>query len=1270
MVYGRFQQKTDTSANWAKATNFVPLEGEIIIYSDLNQHKIGDGKTKVNDLPFEGVLVKGAAANSAVLAGSYEGYKNEAISQISMALGAATTAGLKGWFYDKVDLTNKKIRLVTTQPRSITIGTISDSDKNTAINSGYAANDVISIVNSNKYENCSAIDKADYNILTLKTLPFDSSTIFLKNSTLGGLITLDPDPDEFTLYCVKKYNKGKVDLGGGCLAEGVNTLAINIGAHAEGIQTIAYGQYSHTEGFKTEAGYSAHAEGKETKAVGEKAHAEGMLTQALGLTSHAEGHKSIAEGDYSHAEGFESKAIGDYSHTEGVKTEAKERAHAEGDNTKAYGSASHAEGYITEANGPRSHAEGDNTYATANGAHSEGKGTVASGEQSHAEGRNVQAIGHNSHAEGDVETSMTSTYNREVVYIDSEGQSRSKFNDGYAHGHFSHREGRNTSTAGDGAHAEGNGSMAIGNSSHAEGYKTTAILGAAHSEGYETRAEGMGAHAEGYNTTAKGESAHAEGSNNTATGTGAHVEGLANTATGYGSHAEGSNTRASGVAAHVEGKDIRALATGAHAEGGLLTTEEATYKRKVSDATGTERSNDGFAHGEYSHREGRNTSTYGNYSHTEGSGTMALGNASHAEGYNTTAINSGSHAEGYYSTAAGKYSHAEGGNTNAEGEKAHAEGSYSTAAGLMSHAEGINTKAGVFERKDLTVNPDTSDGAFTHAEGNGSIAVGNSSHAEGRGTFAEGWWSHTEGFNSWAAGRSAHAEGDNTKANADGAHAEGTNVKANDENGSPVYYSTRSAYYIKGNKYIDIEGSLAANRGSHAEGVQTFAGEYAAHAEGFQTDAVGQASHAEGWQTRAEGKGSHASGIGTKATKDAQTVVGYYNNTDDNANFIVGVGTKSKRQNAFSTGKDTNDNCYLTVGQTKLTETELQKIKGNSSQGTSDNSSSMQFIEGGQQLTLPSDVNWIYSLGNKIIGFSGTSRGSDVSVYVSTDLGQTWQDNTSTLPEGLRYSDMLSIYAAESKLFVSNGCSPDIRLFVTEDGMTWCEIDLSSIIPLGIDYLYNSVYFNGLWYLDLYYGVYCVVNSNNQIVAADHVPSYSAAIMNLTVTREGVLACCQEDISSSYYRLYNITTGEIIETNIAGGLNYFSLSSAGNIVVLYDSYGLVYISQDDGHTFTEADSAWGDVHLMYNNIYCGYYKYSDDNGASWKELPEELRCYKKICQDTLIGIKSRKNPTTNRDDYYLIEGYHPAKMSTTTLTRVVQEGENITLKLKEFFATV
>lgn len=45
--------KHDTAENWAKAKNFIPNKGEVIIYDDMDPpFKIGDGVRNVNDLPF------------------------------------------------------------------------------------------------------------------------------------------------------------------------------------------------------------------------------------------------------------------------------------------------------------------------------------------------------------------------------------------------------------------------------------------------------------------------------------------------------------------------------------------------------------------------------------------------------------------------------------------------------------------------------------------------------------------------------------------------------------------------------------------------------------------------------------------------------------------------------------------------------------------------------------------------------------------------------------------------------------------------------------------------------------------------------------------------------------------------------------------------------------------------------------------------------------------------------------------------------------------
>lgn len=53
--------KHDIAANWAKAVNFIPKSNELILYDgvmedgiyiEFPQLKCGDGKTKLNDLPF------------------------------------------------------------------------------------------------------------------------------------------------------------------------------------------------------------------------------------------------------------------------------------------------------------------------------------------------------------------------------------------------------------------------------------------------------------------------------------------------------------------------------------------------------------------------------------------------------------------------------------------------------------------------------------------------------------------------------------------------------------------------------------------------------------------------------------------------------------------------------------------------------------------------------------------------------------------------------------------------------------------------------------------------------------------------------------------------------------------------------------------------------------------------------------------------------------------------------------------------------------------
>ena len=69
----RVQHKIDTWENWGKAENFIPLKGELIIYTtDENgnaktQFKIGDGESYVKDLKFAAAgSTSGGTSTSAI----------------------------------------------------------------------------------------------------------------------------------------------------------------------------------------------------------------------------------------------------------------------------------------------------------------------------------------------------------------------------------------------------------------------------------------------------------------------------------------------------------------------------------------------------------------------------------------------------------------------------------------------------------------------------------------------------------------------------------------------------------------------------------------------------------------------------------------------------------------------------------------------------------------------------------------------------------------------------------------------------------------------------------------------------------------------------------------------------------------------------------------------------------------------------------------------------------------------------------------------------
>lgn len=113
---GRIIHKNDIEENWEKAINFIPKKSELIIYNPDNTHaqarvKVGDGVTKVNDLPFivddvkPVTTVNGKTGASIVLTAEdipfddYENYPTQ--DYILLALNQANTA-LEGNFKNYV----------------------------------------------------------------------------------------------------------------------------------------------------------------------------------------------------------------------------------------------------------------------------------------------------------------------------------------------------------------------------------------------------------------------------------------------------------------------------------------------------------------------------------------------------------------------------------------------------------------------------------------------------------------------------------------------------------------------------------------------------------------------------------------------------------------------------------------------------------------------------------------------------------------------------------------------------------------------------------------------------------------------------------------------------------------------------------------------------------------------------------------------------------------------------------------------------------------
>ena len=519
---------------------------------------------------------------------------------------------------------------------------------------------------------------------------------------------------------------------------------------------------------------------------------------------------------------------------------------------------------------------------------------LGSGESTAIFGKQAEATGDFSIASGTSTTSAADRVNLETAtnaQIISEWEASDPDTDKFslAKGEASHVEGNNNLALGDNSHSEGNGCIAGDNSSHAEGTGSKALGKYSHAEGLETISTGSRSHAEGYASAAYNKESHAEG---TETAAGIDPDSIiplpdpddVNINTG-----DPVTTRYwSSSISYVNGDQC---IYSDH----VYTCIKAGKNKKPSGSSSYWRREEG------QHSEGRNTRATVRASHAEGWSSQATGVASHAEGTSTVASNEASHAEGGSTTAAGKYSHAEGNSTDANE--------------WASHVEGYNTETGGnYENNTKTPDTDHVDGQMAHAEGNSTIALGNSSHSEGVLTFASGEGSHAEGVSEgprtevqrdwmWDIMKSATTESrlyqtlsDNT---ASELYSTGWRLWKIAIGDSPVLPGsedssewedvydqniTITSVYTGTSKWIQLSKKLGIGNKTTFGAIFIESEE---EVEIFPTvGALGMGSHVEGISTIAENTGEHAEGK--------------YNVSNTGTIHSVGIGTADNaRKNAF-----------------------------------------------------------------------------------------------------------------------------------------------------------------------------------------------------------------------------------------------------------------------------------------------------------------------------------------------------------------------------------
>ena len=481
---GRFQQKIDIKENWDKAKNFVPLEGEIIVYKDLNKIKIGDGEKTVGELNFAtGEQVGEITEKGGIVFGDYKnndagnfavafGGNTNAEGEYSMASGCSTpkidaeyTLDENGKaIYDEKDYRkNESIGLAST---AAGLGAVAYSMGSKSLGyrtqTGYPLNEEHITerpeVVKQTDENGNVIYPATDDLMGLAAVALGSDTAALgKNAISGGTRNIAKGNNSLATGLDSQANAGQTLVGGQrCIANVRNSIAFGLNNEANSVASTVFGYYNKSSdkvnGQAIVGSYNDYENGVIDNAIFVVGSGTGETNRRNALVVNKDGSVKIIGDVYSNDKLLATQ--------ENIKEYVSNIIHynAEKDSlsfgnmvANATGNTSVAFGYYTNAIGQYSFAAGANSEAR-------GQGSVALCGAVYAKGGySLAAGGDNTEATGEYSIALGQGV---------KATNRAAFAAGARSGNIP------TEASGIGSCAIGTGVLASGSGSFATGYET------------------------------------------------------------------------------------------------------------------------------------------------------------------------------------------------------------------------------------------------------------------------------------------------------------------------------------------------------------------------------------------------------------------------------------------------------------------------------------------------------------------------------------------------------------------------------------------------------------------------------------------------------------------------------------------------------------------------------------------------------------------------------------------------------------------------------